>query len=196
MLEGLLMEDAVVVRQKPVFSLLYAIGALVFVLASGFFILVHFDVFSADLGYLGTLIVRSKVAVAVFILGFVFFFWAFQYYLRRIVTRKPLLIVDKEGITDNSSALAVGFIPWEDIKRTRTKAMGIQPFILVTVKSEEKYLKKINPIGQLAAKVNKRMGYEIICINLNTTGVSPYAVSPVMEEMRKEANKREKAEIT
>lgn len=183
------LKDEIIVRQKPVYTLIYAAGALAFILALGYFILAHFGVVYADFGYLAKFAVRSKILLVVWIFGFLFFFWAMLYYLRRIFTALPLLIADESGVTDNSSPLSVGFIPWEDIRKARTKLMGIQPFILITVKNEEKYLAKISLFGRVLAKANKRMGYEIICINLNTSGVNPMSVCDKIENMRKAAKK-------
>ncbi len=44
-----------------------------------------------------------------------FFGYVFVYAASRLLKRTPSLIVDSRGVTDNGSALAGGFLPWEEI---------------------------------------------------------------------------------
>ena len=52
----------------------------------------------------------------------------------RLFDRSPGLIIDAEGIVDNSGGLAAGRIPWSDIKRIRTTTSAEQRFLTIEVR--------------------------------------------------------------
>jgi len=60
----------------------------------------------------------------------------------KIFDNKSGLIIDKDGITDNSSGVSVGFIPWGDITHLDIKQVYRQKFILVFVNDAQKYINK------------------------------------------------------
>ncbi len=73
------------------------------------------------------------LSVSLGILGFVFF-------MRKWMDKRPVLIFDKQGITDNSSAIAAGFIPWSDINHVSEKKVSGQYFVLIEVSNPETYI--------------------------------------------------------
>jgi hypothetical protein len=60
-----------------------------------------------ELGYI-TLIIVS--------LAFIVFFFAFRLSLKKLIQNKPALVIDNVGIIENSSALSVGRIEWDQIE--------------------------------------------------------------------------------
>lgn len=52
------------------------------------------------------------------------------------------LIIDHNGITDNSSGVSVGLIEWADITALRTSKVMSTKFILINVADPEKYINK------------------------------------------------------
>ncbi len=60
--------------------------------------------------------------------------------LRKMSDNKPGFIVDSEGIVDNSSAVSVGRINWDDIVSFSQLEIQNQQFILVTVKNPQQYI--------------------------------------------------------
>ena len=75
----------------------------------------------------------------------------------KLFDRKPGLIIDDSGITDNSGALADGFIPWTDITGVESVKQASQKFILVYVRNPEEY---INRKTSFLAKKIKSSGYK------------------------------------
>ena len=114
------------------------------------------------------------------VLGIILFGWCLFYSLKRLFTAGVVLIVDEKGITDNSSAIAVGFIGWLDIEdiyiadnRVHNKYGSKIKFIEIKVKDNEKYLGKLSFFKKKMLRLNILSGTEVICINLVGTGVKP-----------------------
>jgi hypothetical protein len=52
----------------------------------------------------------------------------------KLFDRSPGLIIDGEGIVDNSGGLTAGRIPWSNIKRIRTTTSAEQRFLTIEVR--------------------------------------------------------------
>jgi hypothetical protein len=62
------------------------------------------------------------------IAAILFFGFGIFYFLRKLIDKKPGLIIDDNGIIDNSSAVSVGLIPWSDIEHISTTNVMKQKF--------------------------------------------------------------------
>lgn len=122
------------------------------------------------------------------IIGIPFFGYGTIILIKRIITRNELVVVDKNWITDNSSAVSIWFIPWNDIsnieiKSTETQKFNSlltpqsketienQKFISVSLYNEEKYLEQIPQWKRMLLLSNKQLGLGIVNITLVGTGV-------------------------
>jgi len=62
---------------------------------------------------------------------------------KQCLSKKPGLIIDEEGLTDNSNMLSPGFIPWRDIVSINAAEGDLKkPLIVVVVKNPEIFLNK------------------------------------------------------
>lgn len=159
------MIEPIVIPSKKLGNILYAFGALIFVILGLLFL------FSSDF-----------FAILIGLFSIIFFGWGFIILIKRIFTSHSLLIVDEQGMTDHSSALALGFVPWEDIENIQLRHMLNQTFISVSVKDQEAYLAKMSTLQRNATKANLKMGYPLINITLNTTGKNPRTVYQEIED--------------
>lgn len=75
------------------------------------------------------------------------------------------LIINSEGIVDNSSPIALGLIKWEDILRIRKIQISSITFLLIDLKNQEKYLKDVNKLKAWWLRVNARSYGTPISIN-------------------------------
>jgi hypothetical protein len=64
------------------------------------------------------------------------------FFIRKLGDKKPGLIIDDNGITDNASGVAAGFIPWEDITHIYTTKVMNQEFIMIGVTNPEGYISR------------------------------------------------------
>jgi len=79
-----------------------AVGSLVFV-AAGFFLVTHPELQG---------VWEARIAGAI---GIVLSMVAFFYFLSRLLHPRPALILRDDGIVDEASGVAAGFIPWSEI---------------------------------------------------------------------------------
>ncbi len=87
--------------------------------------------------------------------GVLFFGFVVIRLLPKLRDNKPGLVISDEGITDNSSAVSAGFIPWRDIESIKTTQVASQRFLILVVSNPETYINRItNPITKAMVKVN------------------------------------------
>lgn len=129
------MSEPIIIPHKKIGNIIYAFGALCFVLIG-----------------LSFLTIPSFPIQLIGLPSIAFFGICLVIYTKRIFSPHPLLIIDEQGITDNSSALAIGFIPWKDIENVELRHMLNQTFISVEVKSHDAYLAKMTPFQRYLQK--------------------------------------------
>ena len=82
------------------------------------------------------------VVKGVGILGILFFSATGILGFKKLFDKKVGLIIDSNGITDNSNASSVGLIEWNDITDIITKQVMSTKFLLINVANPEKYIEK------------------------------------------------------
>ncbi len=95
------------------------------------------------------------------IVGALFFVYGTVYFISAFIKNESLIEVTDEYLYDNSSAIAVKKILYEDIEEIGIKG----GFICIKVKNPEEYLERLGPIAKFLTKTNIRLGYETITIN-------------------------------
>jgi hypothetical protein len=88
--------------------------------------------------------------------AFIFFGISGLIGFRKVFDTNPGLVIDKLGITDNSSAVGGQTIKWEDITALRIEEVKRTKFILVFVKNPQDYIDKAKPFKKFWMKLNLR----------------------------------------
>ena len=152
------MERKIELSKRKITSLL--IGSLLFVAMSSWFIY-RPEKFSKAL-------FNSELAVYIVgSVGILFFGLCAFFIFQKLISKQVGFIINKEGITDNSSGLSVGFIHWGEINSFEIYQITTQKFISVILKDPENYINKID--GKLK-KSAMRLNYK--------TSLSPINISP------------------
>jgi hypothetical protein len=116
-----------------------------------------------------SIMVRTKTVI--FIGGFVgilFFGFIGFFILKKLFDKSPGLIISNDGITDNSSGVSAGFIPWSDIKEIREVRVVNQKFINLVVKNPEVYIdRQSNAFKRWIAQKNYKLYGTAIGISAN-----------------------------
>jgi len=135
------------------------IASIVFVLI-GLWLLVYQPTTSNSL--VNNPFVKYGAAIACVI----FFGFGIFYFAKKLSDKKPGIVIDNDGIHDNSSAVSVGFIPWSNILQFVTTKVMKQEFLIIIVD---------NPATYIDQQTNfiKKKGMEY---NFKTYG-SPLAIS-------------------
>jgi|SRR5690554_5010817 len=77
------------------------------------------------------------------IIGFLFFGYAVITMIKKIFVDKSLgIVINEDGITDNSSYTGVGLIKWKDIKAIRKNEVASTKFLLINLTNPEEYITK------------------------------------------------------
>src|SRR5207237_703519 len=68
----------------------------------------------------------------------------------------PGLIIDEQGIVDNSSGVSAGRIPWSEIKAFHVTTLQKQRFVTIEVQDPMKYVKRASFLKRQLVRLNAR----------------------------------------
>lgn len=85
---------------------------------------------------------NPEVIQVVGIAGVVFFGLCLVFIARKLFDNKPGLIIDLNGITDNSNAIGIGLIEWKDITAIKTTQIVSTQFLTIHINKPEKYIER------------------------------------------------------
>lgn len=90
--------------------------------------------------------------------GLLFFGFSLAALAARLFDRRPAIVLDVRGITDQASATSMGFVPWEEVAGVRLTESAGRKFIAVDLVDPMRVLKEapIGPVGRLFARHNLR----------------------------------------
>ena len=87
--------------------------------------------------------------------------------------RRPGLVLDRDGIIDNSTGVAAGRVRWEEITDIRFRMMGRQRFVTIDVVDPRRFVERGGAVRRLMTRLNTTtLGSPI---NIATDGL---AISP------------------
>lgn len=116
------------------------------------------------------------------ILCFLFSVICLLYIAKRLIIEQPSLIINKEGITDNASAVGVGLLKWCDIKEIGVYYYMGQKFLGIEPMNPEEILSSIPKYKQGLLKMNRGLGTALINIPQNAIKISLEEIYTKMKE--------------
>ena len=140
---------------------LLLLGGLLFVAMCVFLVLTGTSVVVLPYGAFAR---TSFFVLAVTVFGILFFGYAVVIAIQRLVRPQPLVILNREGITDNASAGAVGLVRWSEIAGIGISNVSRQRFVVVTVNDPEQLLARLPPAK--AALVGLNTGLTSAPVNI------------------------------
>jgi hypothetical protein len=108
-------------------------------------------------------------AVAILAIGF--FGLCGAYGVMKLFDSRPGLILDSAGLTDNSSAFAVGRVAWNEIRDIRVLSIRRQKFLALIVRDPGKYLRRGNSARQYVKTKSFEMTGSPVTIASNALSV-------------------------
>src|SRR5690606_36144927 len=145
-----LMNEEIIIPLSKNKILLIFLGSLVFVVF-GIWFLNDPEIF-ANSSYRPR---SSEFIQIIGIIAVVFFGICGIFAFKTLLDKKEGLIINKSGITDNSSGISVGLVKWNDIIGRGIAQVHSQKFIMIEVSNPEHYINlKKNRIGKMAMKAN------------------------------------------
>jgi hypothetical protein len=120
--------------------------------------------------------------------GLVFFGLAGLYIFYKLFDTKPGLVIDKDGIYDNSSAAAGHLIKWERITGLKVEQVMSTKFILIDIDNPEQFMEGVNGI-------KKRLMWSTYKMYGTPTSISSSTLSCDFDELFQIINGRLNARI-
>lgn len=115
--------------------------------------------------------------------GVLFFGYALVFFLLRLILFwRPMLEIGSEGVLDRASAVAAGFVPWEEIEDAKMVNSYGQSFVGVSLRDERAFLRRQNPLKRLVMKVNRRY-FTRAAINIPST-IMPVSPREILLQIR------------
>src|SRR5882762_9854345 len=118
----------------------------------------------ADAALVGT-------GVAVVCVGF--FALCGLYCFVKMCDRTPALVLDRDGIIDNSTGVAAGRVRWEEITDIRFRMMGTQRFVTIDVVDPRRFVERGGAVKRLMKRVNNATLGSPINISIVGLAISP-----------------------
>jgi hypothetical protein len=122
---------------------------------------------------------------AVSVLAVGFFGLCMLYGVLKLFDRAPGLVLDREGIIDNSSGLAAGRVAWREIREVRVVSVKGQRFLALLVTDPQKYLGKGNALIRWFVEMNYRMHGTPILVSAHSLKVTLDDLEKRIEEFRR-----------
>jgi hypothetical protein len=112
--------------------------------------------------------------------------------LEKLIKNEPALIISADGITDNSSGVSAGFIPWSDIIAVKEAVIANQRFINLVVKNPQEYIDRQKSVfrRKIMQKNHDIFGTGI-GISTNTLKISYSELKKILEERVSEMKRRQ-----
>jgi hypothetical protein len=137
------------------------LGSLVFVVIGCWFIIRPPAIENVFLG--DPVIIRLVGILSVLFFGFCAFTL-----VKKLPDKRPGLIIDNQGITDNSSGVSVGLILWEDVLEIKMTTVHKSRFIMIIVRNPEEYVnRQTHLLKRKAMALNHRSYGSPISISAN-----------------------------
>jgi hypothetical protein len=91
-------------------------------------------------------------------------------FVKKLSDRSPGLIINDQGITDNSGGTSVGFIPWTEIVKIVQTTIANQKFLILFVQEPEKYIQKEKGFKKKFMQMNYNSYGSPVTISTNALG--------------------------
>lgn len=106
---------------------------------------------------------RNPEVVSVFmslvgIVGLLFFGGCCAFFILKIFSQKPLLVISTDGIVDNASGVRIGFIPWSEIEGIQIIRVAKQRFLSIAVVHPGRFRQR-SILRRSFIDINERFGW-------------------------------------
>lgn len=166
-------------RKKMVLAIL---GAILFVLL-GFWLIAKREEITRPINSPLFIMIIGIVAI-------VFFGFMGILAIRKITTQSVGFIISPKGVTDNSSAISAGFIPWEEITAITETSVANQTFVNIVLKDPEAFIaSQKNTFTRKAMTANHKSFGSAVAISSNSLQTTHKNLKKILVEKLTEYNR-------
>ena len=124
----------------------------------------------------------STLISSIGIAGVVFFGSCAIFGVKKLLEKSPGLILSKDGFTDNSSGVSVGYIPWSDVIEVKEYQLLMQMLVSIRVRNPEEYVNRGNLLQRIANRINLKVCGTPINISANSLQIGYEELLSTFEE--------------
>lgn len=121
------------------------------------FIILGYFLFTNPEGFISHRYRNFGVIKIVGLIAMLFSSTVFFYIPKKLLDKKPGLIIDDKGIHDNSSSISAGFVAWKEINSIKSIKVKYTEFLLIYVDNPKKHINGFNKIKQIMLSINNRI---------------------------------------
>ena len=116
-------------------------------------------------------------------LSILFFGTAILFYINKLRDSKPGLTISHEGLTDHSSAVSAGLIPWQDILQIKEVSVFQEKFLMIIVANPNDYIdKQTSRVKRKAMEINYQMYGSPIGLSANSLQIRFRELKELLEK--------------
>lgn len=138
------------------------------------------------------IILDSIFFILIGLFGTLFFGAATLVYIKNIFVNKQTLIINNDGFYENTSISSMknSLISWDSVRKIKNMPMMGQGMVSIFMKDQDAYLDKLPLFKRLITKMNIKLGYGEITINMNQIkDMDGEELTEIMNEYRKNRRK-------
>jgi hypothetical protein len=151
-------------------------------------------IFFVGLGFLLAYVMRNPAedkiinfVMLVFSFGSMIYFLPIMFLsFSKIIGKQPGLVIDSNGIVDNTTEMSAGRISWSNIASVNVTKLGIVPMLTIEVHDLEKIFEQGNILNRILKRINRT---PFIAIAADSLGVNPNELANAIEQYRKKYGK-------
>lgn len=167
--------DKIEIPSSKTKIILVLIGCFVFVILGFFFILKPEFFISPIVRTVLFIQIVGSVVILFFGLGGI-------YGCKKLLDRKIGLVIDIEGIYDNSNASSIGLIKWDDIINIKTEQVSSAKFLLVYIRNPKEYISREKGFKKKLMEANYKMYGTPLSITSNTLQCNFHELEMIIKE--------------
>ncbi len=156
------LEEKIIYRSKTKIVLLVC-GSILFVGIGLYLLFLNTEVIERYGRFSNPLIIRGAGIAAISFFGFCGYIG-----IRKFLNGSPGLVLNKEGLSDESSALSLGRVPWSEISGVGECEVQKQKFVSIFLENSEKYINTGSFLTKMVNRTNFKMCGTPINISANT----------------------------
>ncbi|MEX2484083.1 MAG: STM3941 family protein [Brumimicrobium sp.] len=104
--------------------------------------------------------------------GLIFIFISLSlFHLYKLSENSPRIILDSDGITDNTTIASPGHIPWREIRELDVKTIYSTPLLGIALKDPESFQKPSNFVSRFWLSLNNRISSSFYMITTNNLDI-------------------------
>ena len=177
-----------VIGISKVKTVLMVLGSLGFVALGVWFLTLDAEAITEARRFNSPILIYGIGVVAI-----VFFGICGVFAVRKLFDSSPGLILNPQGLTDNSSGISVGFVPWSEVSHVEEHTIQKQKLISVIVDNPQKYMSAGNLLQRKARQANLKMCGTPISLSSKTLKIKHGELQSAIEDYLKRYRESENA---